>query len=246
MQGGFTTMAKTPRKDQGPRLTNRDIDAMSWIAEQYTISLDHLQILLARLRDPEEQPGPAPAEEDEITDKRALKIVRRWQALGLAERSYILYGQPQWIWLTAQGLKLVESETGELRPHTPTAARIEHLYWTNHARLFIERKRPRSVWTSEREIRSTQGKTEPGKKRPHTPDAIVTLENGNRVAIEVELSTKAYSRLDKILHELALSDYNTVWYFCQGRAKKVIENALEDIRQQYNKFAVYDLDDLPI
>ena len=239
-------MAKTPRSDKGPRLTDRDLEAMSWIAEQYTISLDHLQILLARLRDREDYPGPEPKEEDEITSKRALKIVRRWELLGLSQREYILHAQPQWIWLTAQGLKAVESDTGDFRPYTPTAARTEHLYWTNHARLFVEMKRPKAVWESERMIRASQGKTERGVKREHTPDAVVTLENERRVAVEVELSTKAYSRLDGILQELAGSDYSTVWYFCQGRAKKVIEKALEDIYNHKNKFVVYDLDDLPI
>src|SRR5947199_5453560 len=98
---------KKTRPDAGPRLTGRDMEALQWIAQQYAICLDHLQILLARLRDPD-LTGPKTKEEGELTEKRVLKIVRRWQAMGLAERKHIMHGEPQWVWLTPLGLKLVE------------------------------------------------------------------------------------------------------------------------------------------
>lgn len=243
------TEAKTPRSDKGPRITPRDIEAMKWIAEQYTISLDHLCILLDRLRDADQPPGPDTKEDGELTEKRALKIVRRWQELGLAEREHILHGQPQWIWLTPSGLRLVAEQTGELRSHTPQPGRLNHLYWCNHARLFLEGRYPQDAWTSERILRASQGKTEPGVKRPHTPDALVIRSNGNRVAIEVELTTKAYSRLSKILHEMALkAEYYTVWYFVLGRAKTVMEQALaaRDMEAYRSKFVIYRLEDLPL
>jgi len=235
---------KKGRPDIGPRLTDRDMETLQWIAEQYAIAIDHLQILLNRLRDPE-LTGPETKEEGTLTEKRALKIVRRWQTMGLAERKHIMHGEPQWVWLTPLGLKLVEEETGEFRSYTPNAATINHLYWTNHARLFVEQKRPNDGWISERELRASQEKTQAGVKRPHTPDALVVTEKGKKIAVEIELSTKIQTRLEKILEELATSEYNTVWYFVQGRVKKLVEKAVAD-SQHPNKFAVYDFDDIPL
>ena len=44
---------RKPRSDSGPRLTERDRKALSWIGQQYAVRPDHLQILLARLAEPD-------------------------------------------------------------------------------------------------------------------------------------------------------------------------------------------------
>ena len=224
---------------KGPVATDRDLDALKWIAEQYTISLDHLAILLARLGDPDEY-AQKPKDPDQLTEARAMKIVRRWEQMGLISRGRFLYGDPLWLWLTPEGLKLVAPEAGEFRNYTPTAATINHLYWINQTRLHLEGKY-KVKWTGEREVRASL-KTEMGAKHPHVPDAIVEYDD-HCIAIEVELSTKTYSRLDKILHELSLStEYDTIWYFVRGRARAVIEKALANMREQYGyKFVIYDI-----
>ncbi len=235
---------RRPRTDTGPRLIDRDLDALRWIAQQYAATVDHLAILLARLIEPGEY-SQAPKEEGRLTEKRVMAIIKRWEQLGLIEKKWIIHGDPAWIWLTPEGLRLVAEDIGELRPYTPTPAKLSHLYSVNQTRLFIEGKRPDAEWTGEREIRSNQ-KIEPGK-RPHTPDATV-VTNGRTIAVEIELTTKTYSRLDKILHELALNaDYYTVWYFCKGRANTIIKNAIGNMREMYRgKFVVYDLDQMTL
>ncbi len=229
------------RSDRGPRVTDRDLDALEWIAQQYAVSLDHLGILLARLIDPDEY-AQKPKEPGELTVKRTAKIVKRWEELGLVERGWILHGDPFVVWLTPEGLRAVAQELGELRPYTPTPAKMNHLYWCNHARLYVEQLRQDATWVSERQARAHH-KSEPGGKRPHTPDAVVTT-NGHDIAIEVELSTKTYSRLEKILQELAESDYHTIWYFTLGRAKQVVETAIDAMEEIYKgRFIVYDVEE---
>lgn len=236
--------SRKPRSDKGPRLTDRDLDALEWIAQQYAVSFDHLGILLARLMDYSEY-AQKPITPGELTDKRTAKIVRRWERLGLVERGWILHDDPAWVWLTPAGLQTVADELGELRSYTPTPAKINHIYWCNHARLYVEQKRNDAEWLSERQVRANH-KSERGVKRPHTPDAVIT-SNGHQIALEVELSTKTYSRLDKILEELAESDYHTVWYFCLGRAKQVVETAIENMRGSYaHRFVVYDVEECEI
>jgi hypothetical protein len=235
---------RKPRSDKGPRLTDRDLDALEWIAAQYAVSLDHLSILLARLMDYSDY-AQKPKEPGELTDKRTAKIVKRWEQLQLIERGWILYDDPAFVWLTPAGLQTVAEELGELRPYTPTPAKINHIYWSNTARLYVEQNHDDLVWLSERQIRANH-KSERGVKRPHTPDAIATID-GDQIAIEIELSTKTYSRLDKILHELALSDYHTIWYFARGQAKQVVENAIENMSGMYShRFKVYDVEECEI
>jgi hypothetical protein len=177
-----------------------------------------------------------------LTQKRTARIVKRWEEFGLVEQDWILHGDPPWIWLTPEGLRTVAQEVGELRPYTPTPAKINHLYWCNHARLYLEQHRDDIQWMSERQARAHH-KSEPGVKRPHTPDAVVTTKD-HEIALEVELSTKTYSRLEKILQELAESDYHTIWYFTLGRAKQVVETAIDALQEIYKgRFVVYDVEE---
>ena len=233
-------MERKRRNDRGPRVTDRDLDALQWIAQQYAVSFDHLSILLARLINPDEY-AQKPKEAGELTTKRTAKIVKRWETLGLVEREWILHGDPPWIWLTPEGLRTVAQELGELRPYTPTPAKVNHLYWCNHARLYVEQHFDTIQWLSERQVRASR-KSEQGVKQPHIPDALVS-NNGHDIALEVELSTKTYPRLEKILQEFAEGDYHSIWYFTLGRAKQVVETALDAMQDiDKSRFAVYDVE----
>jgi hypothetical protein len=229
------------------QLTERDIDALVWIAQQYTITLDHLSILLARLIEPGAYTW-LPKEAGKITEKRAMAIVLRWERLGIVRKTWLFRGDPAWISLTNEGLRFVADQRGE-RPFPPFTPSIgsdqRHLYQINFTRLYIEGKRKDAQWTSERELKSEQPITT-GKK-PHPPDAIVTT-NEHTNAIEVELSQKKSTRLDNILKELAEDqNYHTIWYFCKGRANTVIHNGIQRLTEEYQqRFLVYDLDELSL
>jgi hypothetical protein len=175
-----------------------------------------------------------------------MAVVRRWEQLGLVQKAWILHNDPPWIWLTGEGLRLVSEELGELRAYDPSPAKVNHLYWCNRARLYVEGRRQDAEWTGERELKAGQ-KIERGAKRQHLPDAVVKTNN-RLIAIEVELAIKSYNRLDKILHELALNaEYGTVWYFTRQRSTSVVNAAIGAMREMYRgKFVVYDLDDMPI
>jgi hypothetical protein len=243
MERYMETQIKTrkPRSDRGPKITDRDLDALEWIAQQYAISLDHLCILLARLADPDDR---SPKEPGRLTEKRATAIVRRWETLGLIQKAWILYNEPPWLWLTQEGLRLVAEQLGELRHYIPTPATINHLYFCNHTRLFVEHRRQDAVWTGERILKAQMQKVERGSRRPHMPDAQVWT-NKRLIAVEVEISVKRAGQLDKILHDLALR-YQTIWYFTHGTATRAIKQAVAAMREMYSqKFVVYDLDEIP-
>jgi len=233
---------RKPRSDRGPRLTERDSQALSWIGQQYAIRLDQLQILLARLGGPGEY-DRKPKEKGRLTQKRTMDLVRRWERRGLGSYGWFLRGYPAWVWLSAQGLQAVRQQIGDLRSFEPTVAGLSRLFFCDQARLLVEERYPDGVWQSERQLRAGR---KPGERPPHLPDGLLTLPNGHIVAMEIERSVKEYGRLKKILQALA-SQYQTVWYFCTGPSEKVIKKAIETFPESSRrKILISSLDDFSL
>lgn len=87
-----------------------------------------------------------------------------------------------------------------------------------------------STFKTEREIRflSGIGLSDHG----HIPDGELVLSNGKRIAIELEMSVKASSRLDKIMKFYSKNlDYDEVHYFATDQ---IISNALHKARVRYS------------
>ncbi|MEO9029415.1 MAG: hypothetical protein ABI413_11445 [Ktedonobacteraceae bacterium] len=239
-------VALEPRKqrsDTGARITPRDKNAIRWIAQQYAIRLDHLQILLARLT----PPGTVqPKESGKLTLRRTQDIVDRWVVLELVCVKRYLTGEPPWIWVSSPGLKFLANTPG-FRFYVPKAANLAHLHSCNIVRLYLEKKRaddPSTVWQSEREIRAGL-EPRPEGGGPHVADAEVETARGVN-AVEVEISMKTYARLDKILRVLAVNTrYQTIWYYAPPKIKIALEKALAALPESFmRKFVVYDLEEL--
>ena len=233
---------RKPRSDRGPRLTERDHKALSWIGQQYTVRLDQMQIVLARLAEPGEY-GRKPKEEGRLTQKRTMDLVRRWERLGLVSYGWFLHGDPAWVWLSAEGLRAVRQQIGDLRPFEPTVAGLSHLFFCNQARLLVEERHPDGVWLSERQLRAGR---KPGERSPHLPAGLLTLPNGHVVTIEIERSVTDYGRLKEILQAL-VSQYQTVWYFCTGHSENVIKKVVKTLPEPSGrKILISSLDDFSL
>jgi hypothetical protein len=231
------------RSDTGPRVTDRDLNCLEWITQQYAVCLDHLSILLSRYSQ-EQRYEDMQAFIGEVTLKRAKEIVNRWEKMGLVEHKIFLADDPEWVWPTTTCLQLVADEVGRYQHYVPSLGKLEHLYWVNHTRLYVERMEG-ITWQCEREIRAGYPKLKAGQKHPHCPDAILTNEEGQRVALEVELSVKNYAQLDKILKWYTKSKFERIWYFASGRAENVVKKAVSRLDEKYHEaFIIYQLDDL--
>lgn len=240
------------RSDVGPRITERDLAALRWIAQQYAIRLDHLQILLARLLPARERVKLKTA--GRLTARRAQDVVDRWTELGLVRVRYFLAGEPPWCWLTGAGLHLLQMQP-ELRAYEPKPATLAHLHACNRVRLAYpqlsqayRQAGETTSWRGEREIRAAQEPLKRGQKPPHVPDALVTSSTRGAIVIEVELTMKTYARLRGILIDLAGNQsYQAIWYFATLKIKQAIEHVVRekefpDVLRR--KFIVYDLDQL--
>jgi hypothetical protein len=197
------------------RWTPRDLTALRWIGEQYAVRLDQLAVLLARLTSvPTQTPGM-------LREDTVYKLIKRWEQAGVVKYAVVLSQAPSWVWLTREGLQQLDLP---YRFWKPKAQGLAHLYAVNQARLWIEQRYPTALWRSERQLNHERGFSRKQARGPHRPDAEVEID-GQRMAVEVELSDKVSGRLAAILYELARS-YTGIWYFCPNVTKGLVQRAI--------------------
>jgi hypothetical protein len=188
---------RASRRDAGRvSATQRDAEALRWVAEQYTVQDDTLAVLLARLAgvDPRRQ----------ATDRVGLPTVRhatrRWVRAGWAERRRAL--EHVWTVPTAAGYRLAGIEPkaspelpADVLVMEPWALRLRllaHVHAVAVTRLWAEaRMTPGQRWVSERELRREARQETRGTILRHIFDGAVEGADGTRIGIDVELSLKS-------------------------------------------------------
>ena len=159
------------------RLTERDVEYISWIAEQQAVRLDTL-LLLFQVRGKD-------------IDLRALRrLVERWQKLGLIQKQRMMANAPSIIWPTAEGMRVANLplRRGD-RMYTPSFSSVHHTVAT--ARVRIEYERRGWEWTCERDLRHEFGAS-------HLADGLASVDT-QRILVEVERTQKESSRLKNIM-----------------------------------------------
>jgi DNA-binding transcriptional ArsR family regulator len=183
---GMASAARTADRARHEVLRRGDLEALAWLAEQYGARVDQLERLLSC--------GPR-------TVQRALLRLRE---AGLVETRRVLVGEPAWVIPTRAGLRAAGGGFGVWRLRLGS---LMHVAAVNDVRLHVRERSPESEWVSERVLSRERG---PGE---HLADAVVITGDGQRVAIEVELTVKSGQRIRAILGELA-GRYDTVLYWC--------------------------------
>ena len=126
------------RQDKGRmRWTERDVEVLRWIGEQYAVRLDHLQRMLGR------QAGQGTLGPGVLGIETVRKLVQRWQRAGLVEYAVLERRQLGWVWLTRKGLEQLELA---YQPWAPRQLGLRHLYALNQVRLWISVKQKGANW----------------------------------------------------------------------------------------------------
>jgi hypothetical protein len=165
------------KKNTSLRLTERDTEYITWIAEQQAVRLDTLQLLF-EIR-------------GKKIDPRALRrLVERWQRLGLVQKKILLAKSPSIIWPTIEGMRVANLplSRGD-RNYTPSFSSVHHTVAT--ARVRIEYERRGWEWTCERDLRHEFGAS-------HLADGLASVDT-QRILVEVERTQKESSRLKHIM-----------------------------------------------
>lgn len=195
-------------------LRGRDLDVLEWVNEQFAVGEDQLARVF----------------------ERSEWTARRWtvsmQEKRLCRRERLLRGEPAWVWLTGRGASLTRNR---FRPWRGNVGQLSHVRAVVDLRLYIESQVPDARWVWERELyerRKDELDRRRGKRKRsaaeserllHIPDAELVLRDGERHALEVELSRKSRDRLSALMAELA-ERYERVVYFCEPRLTQVLED----------------------
>ncbi len=166
-------------------MRSRDLAVLGWLAEQYGARTDQLEVLLAS--------GP----------RTVQRVIARLRDAGLIDVRRLLVGEPAWAIPTSRGLRAAGQGFGVWHPRVGLLA---HVGAINDVRLHVQARSPQSEWVPERVLAKERRPTE------HLPDGVV-IADGQRVAIEVELTVKSRRRMAQILDELS-GGYDTVLYWC--------------------------------
>lgn len=235
------TTERKPRTDTGKIVwTNRDIYAISWIAQQYTIHLHHIQQLLAQ------QPGYGALNPERLSEGAARDVVTRWKKAGWVRTEFIRAHEPFWIWPTRAalhklGLPYEYKDIGQTRLDD-----LNHLAAINEIRLLEADGDDDIQWISERQL--LQGVVhQAGKALLHRPDGEMHWTGKGIIAIEAELSTKKVPELRENLMELIRgegylrlkaehgaekavtlsegerSQFTEIWYFGPAHVRKQVQ-----------------------
>jgi len=197
--------------ENGALASARDFEALRWVSEQQAARVDQVARAIGR------------------SERTAQRWAKRMQSQGLIEARRVLGDEPAWTWLTPKGQRV--ADTG-FRPWKMSVGKLHHLAAVNEVRLYVAERSPASEWTCERRLaQERENRTE------HLPDAVVHTD-GQRHAIEVELTQKASRRMAPILDELARR-FDVVLFFCSRPVRRQLEELAATGR--WPKLAVRDV-----
>ena len=152
------------------QVTERDILALTWIAEQYCICSDQLQSLL----------GISAKATTKIPQRLSVSATRnavsRWLELGYIDppRKIIAEHQP-YLWLSRRGITQLNLPYPYYQPRPSS---IKHYYAVNSVRLHLQTHGQQVVWRAQRTLSKT------AECRP-LPDAELRLSDASITAIQV-------------------------------------------------------------
>ena len=188
------------RPPVGARLTARDLTALRWLVDQRAATTTQVSELLGQLGDPE------------ISARRGLQIIQRWEEFGLCERRGVWHGEPALVFPTTQSARLV----GEQRWRRPAIGLLRHTVAVSEVRLRVCRPGNSRGWMTEQELRRFL------PEGSHIPDGAIleTEPAGSMTAVEVELTHHGRERTrNAVVETLSLHSgsgpmFHHVLYLC--------------------------------
>lgn len=224
---------KVVRRRRGPEVTDRDVEVLRWVGEQYGARMDVLGVLLGRFGD-----GEGPVSLWTVRDQ-----VSRWRRMGFARTETVPGGA--WVTLTRWGLEAVG--LGDLRTSRLSLRLARHRHAVNVVRLDYEADVGRAgmaPWVSERLTWRERGDSD-----WHVPDGVVKGEGG-AVAVEVELHRKGEGEYrDEVFGKLRRGScpVREVRYFVPSERPRVtLAGILGEALAGVPVAAVWSVDVLPV
>jgi hypothetical protein len=152
-------------------------------------------------------------------EKRADSLVSDLERLGCVISQEFLTGESPWVWLNKTGARL--SGTGlPSKGFAPALRGLGHRRAVHEVRLNLESSDSTGRWICESQIYSEGGRT-----GAQIPDGVFELQ-GERQAIEVELSPKRIRHLERVVSEHHRR-YDLVVYYVGPRTRRQLRRFKE-------------------
>lgn len=156
---------------------------------------------------------------------------------GYIERQKYIYGLPYVYTLTAKGKTLIGDTT---KKHKIKIGQLQHDITVLDTTVYLHKTRGIAFdsMITEKQLHCQDGFS----NRKHRPDFIYTDENGNRFAVEVELTLKAKPRLQQNIQDNFLN-YDTQIWVVPNLQHKIAGILLAD-KDTYPNIEIIELDEV--
>ena len=182
-------------------LTPRDEDLVRWVARHGLVSADQV----GRRFFP--------------SMWAAWRRLRRLEAAGLLRREPAFRDLPFVVRATGAGARLAACD---VLPARLDAGLLRHALAVVDLSEELLASTPGAQWVTERELRRDRmraARTDPKERQRRTPDGLLVLSGGRRVAVELDLTPKRTRKLEQLADAYALDpDVECVWWFLPSTA----------------------------
>ena len=210
-----TKLPRKKRSDAGRTFwTDRDIAALSWMAHQYAMRLDHLQVLLEHLGDRQMSLGAT------------CSVMARWRNAGWIETRKIDASEPIWIWPTKPVLDLLNLSYWYEDISQSSVNDLKHRAAMNEIRL--QECGEETMWMSERQLLLRH-------QQVCLPDAELHRSDGEIIAIKVQLVQLPDVALAEHLLCLLRDEqrqYCEIWYFGPASVCRQVKQVCAHLLEQ--------------
>jgi Mn-dependent DtxR family transcriptional regulator len=201
------------------RLTITDIKLIRWVNKMKRVNVRHVEKFL------------------HVSMSNVYRRLKRLVDNGYLVHEQIFHLKPGIYYPTWKG---VNAAGDPLSPARVNLTEYEHDLIVTDIALYFEKKY--GYWKSEREIRSDKGITLKSQNHVHIPDGLTIIE-GKKIAIEVELTQKGKERIKRIFsRHLRSNDYDEVWYLAKSNIKQNLEQHVNNVI--YSKIKIFDINEV--
>lgn len=201
------------------RLTERDVQILRFINDFGFCEIKHIE------------------KQFQFKKPRSYQVMKRLIAMDLVNHEQIFHGRHGIYRLTKKGAGFTD---------LPPLNRLPLDYYYHEVKLVdlyltLMAQYPGSDWRSERHLQQEKCQNGFGQFA-HVADGLLTLPDGKKIAIELELSLKGRTRIERILKGYATQFHlDEIWYFCTRR----VHAALSELIVKMPFIKLHLVEDLP-
>jgi len=201
------------------QVTERDIEILQWVGKHGLVTPDQLGTKFFIRPD------------GKVGQRAAYDRIRKLVELGLLQRLPTFYRAPHVLRVTRVGAQLSGNHVG---PANLVLSEVNHSIALVDLTEELLRTNKGATLETEREFRARrlrairEDKHKLGKGR--IPDAVLTFENGDYVAIELDLTPKRRPDIERILRSFMYERVKKVWWYCPS--KETVDRVREIVRRR--------------